>query len=143
MKEEIPDKTIYSIHGNTEVDEREEIRKLVDKEKNSILIASYGTCSVGLNIRNIHNIIFASPSKSVIRVLQSIGRGLRTSESKTEAVVYDIADDLRYKKYINHTLKHLDERIKIYNKETFNYETISIRLGGTPNEKIIQSSKVS
>ena len=122
------DKPVFMIHGGTSVDQREEIRNIVDKQENSILIASYGTCSTGINIKNIHNIVFASPSRSVIRVLQSIGRGLRTSKTKNQVKLYDISDDLRYKKYVNHTYKHLHERIKIYNRERFNYKRISIKL---------------
>lgn len=137
MEEQLPEKPIYMIHGQTDVDERELIRKIVDKNESCVLLASYGTCSTGINIRNIHNIIFASPSKSVVRVLQSIGRGLRTSESKDTATVYDIADNLSYKKYVNHTMKHLDERIKIYNNEGFDYDLINIRLGGSQNENTL------
>lgn len=120
------DNPVYFIHGNTDVEEREMIRKIIDTNENSILVASYGTCSTGINIKNIHNIIFAFPSKSVIRVLQSIGRGLRTSSTKSIAKLYDIGDDLQYKSYKNHTLKHLEERIKIYTNEGFNYESIAI-----------------
>jgi superfamily II DNA or RNA helicase len=137
MDKEITDKPIYMIHGQTDVDEREMIRKVVDKEENSILLASYGTCSTGINIRNIHNIIFASPSKSVIRVLQSIGRGLRTSDSKDKAVVYDVADNLHHKKYVNHTYKHMEERIKIYTNEGFDYDVVNIRLGGSTDGQIL------
>lgn len=125
---ECKDKPVFMIHGGTSVDQREEIRKVVDKEKNAILIASYGTCSTGINIKNINNIVFASPSRSVVRVLQSIGRGLRTSKTKNQVKLYDISDDLRYLKYVNHTHKHLHERIKIYNRERFNYSRISIKL---------------
>ena len=123
-----PDKKIFLIHGGTEVSQREEIRKLVDRESNSILVASYGTCSTGINIRNIHNIIFASPSKSVIRVLQSVGRGLRKTSTKNKVKLYDICDDLCYKKYQNHTYKHMNERIKIYNNERFRHNIIPVRL---------------
>ena len=130
MENQITDRPIYMIHGKTDVDEREMIRKVVDTKESSILLASYGTCSTGINIRNIHNIIFASPSKSVIRVLQSIGRGLRTSEGKNKATVYDISDNLSYKKYTNHTMHHLEERIKIYTNEQFDYDISNIRLGG-------------
>jgi superfamily II DNA or RNA helicase len=94
-----------------------------------VLVASYGTCSTGINIKNIHAIIFASPSKSVVRVLQSIGRGLRKSETKNKVTVYDLGDDLKYKSYRNHTLRHMDERLAIYNKEKFNYKILNIRLG--------------
>jgi len=122
------DKKIFLIHGKTSIDQREEIRKIVNKENNAILIASYGTCSTGINIQNIHNIIFSSPSRSVIRVLQSIGRGLRTSKTKSRVKLYDISDDLRYLKYVNHTYRHLQERIKIYTKEKFDYSPIEIDL---------------
>jgi len=128
IKKACPDKKVFMIHGGTETDQREEIRHIMDNEENAILVASYGTCSTGINIKNIHNIIFSSPSKSVIRVLQSIGRGLRISDTKDSVKLYDISDNLQYKKYINHTMKHFNERIKIYNKENFSYEIIKIRL---------------
>jgi superfamily II DNA or RNA helicase len=121
-------KKVFFIHGGTDANQRERIRQIVDEEKEAILVASYGTCSTGINIRNINNLIFTSPSKSVIRVLQSIGRGLRRSERKTKVKLYDIADNLSYKKYKNHTLRHLDERIKIYNKEDFEYDLVSIKI---------------
>tara|TARA_R110000824_G_scaffold15830_3_gene66359 strand:- start:68 stop:1027 length:960 start_codon:yes stop_codon:yes gene_type:complete len=122
------DRKVFFIYGGTDAAQRERIRQIVDKEKEAILVASYGTCSTGINIRNINNLIFTSPSKSVIRVLQSIGRGLRRSESKDRVKLYDIADNLSYKTYRNHTMKHLDERIKIYNKEQFDYNLIPIKI---------------
>ena len=129
IQESIGDtRKVFLIHGGTDVEQREEIRNILDKEKDAVLVASYGTCSTGINIRNIHNIVFSSPSKSVIRVLQSIGRGLRKSDNNESIKLYDISDDLSHKKYKNHTLRHLDERIKIYSKEGFNYKTINIRL---------------
>jgi len=81
-----------------------------------------GTFSTGINIRNLHNIIFASPSKSQIRVLQSIGRGLRVSDNKTDTKLFDIADDITYEKRINYSYLHSLERIKIYKREKFNYK---------------------
>ena len=85
-----------------------------------------GTFSTGVNIRNLHNIIFASPSKSQIRVLQSIGRGLRKSDRETK--LFDIADDLHWKKRQNYTLLHSAERLKIYKKEQFKYKVIQVDL---------------
>lgn len=126
---DINKKQAYLICGKTEIEEREQIRKIVDKSNNSVLVASYGTCSTGINIKNIHAIIFASPSKSVIRVLQSIGRGLRKSDTKDEVTVYDIGDDLSYLKYRNHALRHLDERTNIYTNEEFTFKKTKIRLG--------------
>ena len=74
----------------------------------------------------MHNIIFASPSKSQIRVLQSIGRGLRKSDRDTK--IYDIADDLHWKSNKNYTLQHAAERVKIYSKERFNYKLWDINI---------------
>ena len=128
ISEECKDKKVFMIHGKTEVEDREEIRKVVNAENDAVLVASYGTCSTGINIKNIHNVIFASPSKSVVRVLQSIGRGLRKSDSKDNVILYDISDDLRFKKYVNHTYRHLQERIKIYNREKFDYSSVVINL---------------
>lgn len=125
-------KPCYLIYGKTQADDRENIRQIVNKQKESILVASYGTCSTGINIKNIHNIVFTSPSKSVIRVLQSIGRGLRKSETKDKVTIYDIGDDLRWKKHRNHALRHLDERINLYSNERFTYDVTKIRLKETP-----------
>ena len=122
------DKETFLIHGATDVIQREEIRKIVDKKTNSVLVASYGTCSTGINIRNIDNIIFSSPSKSVVRVLQSIGRGLRKSDRKNKVKLFDLSDDLSIGKYENHTFRHLGERIKIYTNEQFDYELSKIHL---------------
>ena len=119
---------VFFIYGNTSTTEREEIRSIVEKEKNSITIASYGTFSTGINIRNIHNIVLASPSKSRIRVLQSIGRGLRTSENKDSVLIFDIADDMTFRNQSNFTLNHFQERINIYNTEQFNYEIAKVKL---------------
>lgn len=122
-------KNAYLICGKTDVEDREQIRNIVDKGKNSVLVASFGTCSTGINIKNIHAIIFASPSKSVIRVLQSIGRGLRKSDTKTKVTVFDIGDDLSWGKYRNHALRHMDERTTIYTNEEFTFKKTKIKLG--------------
>jgi superfamily II DNA or RNA helicase len=127
IKKRCKNKKVFLIHGKTEVEQREDIRNILEKEKNAILVASYGTCSTGINIRNINNIIFASPSRSVIRVLQSIGRGLRKTENKSKVKLYDISDDLRYKKYVNHTYRHLEERMRIYENEQFDFNQIVIQ----------------
>lgn len=117
---------IFFVSGNTSVDDRELVRSITETEKNAIIVASMGTFSTGINIRNIHNIIFASPSKSQIRVLQSIGRGLRKSDDGRDTILYDIADDMHWKGYKNYTLQHSAERIKIYTKESFSYKIYEI-----------------
>ena len=124
----IDDRHVFFIHGGVETDERERVREITEKESNAIIVASYGTFSTGINIRNLHNVVFASPSKSRIRNLQSIGRVLRKGEKKVKATLYDIADDISYKSRKNYTLNHLIERIKIYNEENFNYDIVNIPL---------------
>ena len=117
---------IYFIDGKTEAEAREYIRKIIDTETNAILVASYGTTSAGINIVNLDNIVFASPTKSVIRLLQSIGRGLRVSPKKKTLKVYDVVDDLSLNAHKNHVYRHFEERLKIYKKEKFDYKIYSM-----------------
>ena len=119
---------VFFVHGGVAAEEREEIRKITEEESNAIIVASYGTFSTGINIKKLHNVIFASPSKSRVRNLQSIGRVLRKGKNKTKATLYDIADDTTYKSQKNYTLNHLIERVKIYNEENFNYEIVPIKM---------------
>ena len=122
----IDNRNVFFIHGGVDTEDREKVRAITEKESNAIIVASYGTFSTGISIKNLHNIIFASPSKSRIRNLQSIGRVLRKGDKKVKATLYDIADDIRYKSRKNYTLNHLIERIKIYNEENFNYDIINV-----------------
>ena len=124
----IENRNVFFIHGGVETEDREKVREITEKENNAIIFASYGTFSTGINIKNLHNVIFASPSKSRIRNLQSIGRVLRKGNQKTRATLYDIADDISYKSRKNYTLNHLIERIKIYNEENFDYDIVNIPL---------------
>ena len=119
---------VFFVSGETDTNDREQIRKIVETQKNAIIVASLGTFSTGINIRNLHNIIFASPSKSQIKVQQSIGRGLRNSDNGATTVLYDIADDLHWKSKKNYTLLHSAERIKIYARESFNYKIYEVEL---------------
>ena len=129
IKEKITnDRKLFYVSGETDVDSREATRAITEKEDNAIIVASIGTFSTGINIRALHNIIFASPSKSQIRVLQSIGRGLRKSPDGRNTKVFDIADDLHWKSRKNYTLNHAAERIKIYSKERFDYNLHDINI---------------
>ncbi len=116
------DRKVFYVYGGTDTQTREEIRSITEGESNAIIVASYGTFSTGINIKNLHNVIFSSPSKSRIRILQSIGRGLRVTNDKTGATLFDISDDFTYKSKQNFTLRHFLERINIYNEEEFDYE---------------------
>jgi superfamily II DNA or RNA helicase len=124
----IGNRKVFFVHGGTETTDREDIRKIMEVEQDAIVVASFGTFSTGINIRNLHNIIFAMPTKSTVRTLQSIGRGLRQNEGKELATLYDISDDMRIKKHMNFTLKHFVERVKIYNEEKFPFKIYKIGL---------------
>ena len=120
------DRKVFFVHGGTDTQQREEVRRITENQQDAIIVASFGTFSTGINIRNLHNIIFASPSKSRIRNLQSIGRGLRVGENKTSCKLYDIGDDLTWKTRKNYTLLHMVERIKLYADEEFDYSLIKV-----------------
>ena len=118
---------VFFVHGGVETEDREEIRQITEQEENAIIVASYGTFSTGINIKRLHNIVFAFSSKSRIRNLQSIGRVLRRGKGKTIATLYDIVDDITRGEWKNFTYKHFEERLKIYQQEHFDYEIIKVR----------------
>ena len=128
LRDKAENRDVFFVYGGVDAEQREKVREITEKSNNAIIVASYGTFSTGINIRNLHNIIFASPSKSRIRNLQSIGRGLRLGDNKVNATLYDIADDMQYKSKENFTLKHFQERINIYTEEEFDYEMHNIDL---------------
>lgn len=117
---------VFFVHGGVDTEDREEVRQITETQNDAIIIASYGTFSTGINIKRLHNIIFASPSKSRVRNLQSIGRALRKGNQKEIATLFDIADDFSKGDRRNHTLNHMVERVKTYSQESFNYEIIPI-----------------
>ena len=119
---------VFFVSGSTDIEEREIVRELTEKENDAVIVASYGTFSTGINIKRLHNIVFASPSKSRIRNLQSIGRVLRKGEGKDIATLYDISDDISSDGKKNYTLLHLKKRIEIYKEENFKYEIIKVDL---------------
>jgi superfamily II DNA or RNA helicase len=121
---------VFFIHGGTDVEDREQIRKIVESETDAIIVGSVGVLSTGTNIVALDSVIFASPTKSKIRNLQSIGRGLRVSESKKSATLFDIADDFKWKAKENFTLKHFFERLKTYSEEQFKFKIYKISMKG-------------
>ena len=128
IEEKYKDRKVFFVYGGVNTDTREQIREIVENETNSIIVASYGTFSTGINIRNISNIVFASPSKSKIRVLQSLGRGLRLGDKSQSLKVFDISDDLSIDSKLNFTLRHFKERINIYSEQKFDYKIDRIKL---------------
>ena len=122
------DRLVHLIYGATPTADREKVRLLAEENDKCIIVASYGVFSMGVNIKRLHNIVFASPYKSQIKVLQSIGRGLRLAEDKTQCNLFDISDDLSYNNRSNYTLKHFETRVGIYNQEEFDYEILPVKL---------------
>ncbi len=121
LKRRKTERPIHFIYGDVGAAERTQIRKLVESSNDAIIVASYGTFSTGMSIKKLHNVVFASPYKAKIRILQSIGRGLRKHESKSQMILWDVSDDISEDKHINYSLKHLVQRMKLYKSEGFEY----------------------
>lgn len=119
---------VHIVYGEIDVEVREEIRRLTEKSKNTIIIASYKTFSTGINIRNLHHVILCASIKSKITLIQSIGRALRLGDDKVEADVHDIGDNLCIGTYVNHTWRHFMYRLEQYTEEQFPYKLIKVKL---------------
>lgn len=128
IKEAVPDRKVFFVHGGVDGNIRSDMRGEIEKADDAIIVASYGTFSTAISINNIHTLIFASPSKSKIRNLQSIGRGLRLHADKEFVTLFDVADNLISGAYKNYTIKHFAERAKIYDSESFEYTIYNIKL---------------
>jgi len=137
-KEISKERKCYLVYGETEADLREAIRQLADVDERTIVVASYGVFALGVNVPNLCNVVFASPYKAKIKVLQSIGRSLRKTETKFNVYVWDVVDDLSIGSHKNFGTKHYLERIKIYNKEQFDYTIRRRKLPHDQKEKLHQ-----
>jgi len=121
-------KTIFYVDGDTPALERERIRAFTESNNGVVIIASYGTFSTGINIKNLENVVFAHPFKSRIKILQSIGRILRKSKNSSKATLFDIANDYRWKSKVNTTMDHFKQRLQLYEKAKFDYTIKVIKL---------------
>ena len=122
------DRKVFFVYGGTELAKREDVRWMVEKEDNAIIVASSGVYSQGINIKRLNNVVFTHPGKSRVRTLQSIGRALRRVDDK-EAVLYDIVDDLTNgRKKRNYSIKHFQDRMAIYQSEKFTVKSYSVEL---------------
>lgn len=119
-------KAVHFIHGGVDTEDREAVRRITESSDGNIILASYGTFSTGVNIKRLDNVIFASPSKSKIRNLQSIGRVLRKGNGKESATLYDLVDDLQWKSKENFAVRHFKERVKIYSDQGFEFKIYNI-----------------
>jgi len=121
---------LHFIYGATKGDDRETIRHLVENDpvKRHDILASYGVFSTGVNLKKLDNVIFASGSKSEIKVLQSIGRALRRGNDADTATLYDIADDLTSGSFANYTMNHFRKRIEIYSTQEFPFKIYNVEI---------------
>jgi superfamily II DNA or RNA helicase len=132
FQHELRGKEILYVDGTIDVLDRDEYRKIMEGKTNVVLLATYATLSAGVNIKNLPNIIFASSYKSKIKILQSIGRGLRLHKDKKHLKLYDIVDDVCFRTkdviFINHSLKHYKERKKYYDAESWPVKEILMKI---------------
>jgi len=119
--EKVENKQVYFIQGSIAVDERERIKQIMENHDNVVCIAISAIFSTGINIKNLHNIIFAAGGKSFIRTVQSIGRGLRKHETKDKLIIMDVCDNLPYGK------RHCEKRKTIYEKEKIQYKEVQVK----------------
>ena len=127
LKDKLKEGSYFYVHGGVDGDDRNNIRAIVEKHDNAVILASMGTFSTGINIKRLHNLVIVSPVKSIIRVLQSIGRGLRKGDGKDKLMVYDLADDLANSKTKkNFAYKHFVNRLEIYSREQFPYTITTV-----------------
>ena len=104
-------KEVYFIRGEVEVEERKRVQTLMETQTNVCVIAISKIFSTGINIKNLHYLIFAGGGKAKVKIVQSIGRGLRLHEDKKELIIIDIADKLKY------GMQHYQKRKKLYHQE--------------------------
>lgn len=125
----------YYVAGETEKDQREVVRQMAENN-DVVIVASLGVFSTGVNIKNLHNLIFAHPTKSKIKTLQSIGRVLRKTKDGKPATVIDIIDDLKYNSRENFALRHSHERFNYYTEENFPYKISTVKINNGKKNKI-------
>ena len=131
LRVKFPDRIVHIIHGK--INDREDIRQQMEKQGGQILVATYQTLSTGVNIKRLHHVIFASSYKAKIKILQSIGRSLRTHESKDRAVIWDLVDDIRdmsnpKRIFKNAYFRHFEERVDYYTEQGFELVIKSMEL---------------
>jgi len=128
LLKDLPGRNVTTVYGKTPVDDRERIRVICEKSNNNVILASYQTMSTGVNIKNLQHVIFGASSKSKIRILQSIGRGLRLDGKDNKMWLYDLIDDLSWKSRKGYFMQHFEDRLAYYDREQFNYTLKKIKI---------------
>ena len=127
LREVQADKEVFYIDGDTDPVQRDYFKSQMEKGNNKTLVASFGTLSTGVSIKNIHNIFLCESYKSEVLIKQSLGRGMRKLEGKEKVNIIDFVDDFSYDGNMNYLLKHSFERIEIYKREKFDYKIFDVK----------------
>jgi superfamily II DNA or RNA helicase len=128
LREIQAEKEIYYVDGDTDPNQRDFFKTKLEEGTNKILVASFGTLSTGVSVKNIHNLFLTESYKSEVLIKQSLGRGMRLYEGKEKVNVIDFVDDFSWKGSPNYLLKHSAERIEIYKREKFDYKLYDVTL---------------
>ena len=119
---------VFYIDGSTDKDLREEYKAQMEEGEGKILVASFGTFSTGINVKNLHYVSLTESFKSDVIIRQSIGRGLRKHETKDKLTILDFVDDFRFENFENYLYRHSKKRREIYDEQKFPYTVKSIDL---------------
>jgi len=127
LREVQNEKEVYYIDGDTDANHRDYVKGLMESGENKILVASFGTLSTGVSIKNLHNIFLCESYKSEVLIKQSLGRGMRKLEGKEKVNIIDFVDDFSWGNTMNYLLKHSFERIEIYRRERFDFKIFEVK----------------
>jgi superfamily II DNA or RNA helicase len=110
------------VSGGMKLDDRKEEYDEIKTSDNKIILATYGVAAVGINIPRIFNLVLLEPGKSFVRVIQSIGRGIRKAEDKDHVEIWDITSACKYSK------RHLTERKKFYKEAKYPFTITKVNI---------------
>jgi len=128
LEKKIPDSVFIS--GSTKNTERKEHYDEVSIAQHKVIIATYGVAAVGINIPRIFNLVLIEPGKSFVRVIQSIGRGIRKAEDKDHVNIWDITSSCKFAK------RHLGQRKKFYKEANYPYNIEKIDYENNFNKRL-------
>lgn len=128
LREVQAEKEVYYVDGDTDPERRDYYKTKLEEGANKVLVASFGTLSTGVSVKNIHNIFLTESYKSEVLIKQSLGRGMRLYEGKEKVNIIDFVDDFSWKSSANYLMKHSLERIEIYKREKFDYKIYDVTL---------------
>lgn len=116
------EKQVYFIYGEMPVEERQKIIDLMEVRDDIVCIAMSAIFAIGINVKNLHYVMFTFGGKSFIRTIQSIGRGIRLHDSKEKLVIFDLYDNMKYSE------EHFEERRVFYEEEEHPYTITEIKI---------------